>query len=75
MPFESNYTVNKAIYEVISTLSTVVDTLELRTMKELFLVAVSGLLLWLVYSAVELRTCLLFVYCEETNEPNEPLDA
>ena len=72
MPFESNYTVNKAMYEVIST---VVDTLELRTMKELFLVAVSGLLLWLVYSAVELRTCLLFVYCEKTNEPNEPLDA
>ena len=30
MPFESNYTVNKAMYEVIST---VVDTLELRTMK------------------------------------------
>ena len=72
MPFESNYTVNKAMYEVIST---VVDILELRTMKELFLVAVSGLLLWLVYSAVELRTCLLFVYCEKTNEPNEPLDA
>ena len=72
MPFESNYTVNKAMYEVIST---VVDILELRTMKELFLVAVSGLLLWLVYSAVELTTCLLFVYCEETNEPNEPLDA
>ena len=21
------------------------------------------------------RTCLLFVYCEETNEQNEPLDA
>ena len=72
MPFDSNYTVNKAIYEVIST---VVDTLELRTMKELFLVAVSGLLLRLVYSAVELRSCLLFVYCEKTNEPNEPLDA
>ena len=46
MPFESNYTVNKAMYEVISM---VVDTLELRTMKEVFLVAVSGLLLWLVY--------------------------
>ena len=43
-------------------------------MKELFLVAVSELLLWLVYSAVELRTCLLFVYCEKTTEPNEPLD-
>ena len=46
MPFKNNYTVNRAMYEVISR---VVDTLELRTMKELFLVAVSGLLLWLVY--------------------------
>ena len=72
MPFGSNYTVNRAMYEVISR---VVDTLELRTMKGLFLVAVSGLLLWLFYSAVELRTCSLFVYCEKTNEPNEPLDA
>ena len=72
MPFESNYTVNKAMYEAIST---VVDTLELRTMKEVFLVAISGLLLWLVYSAVELRSCLLFVCCEKTNEQNEPLDA
>ena len=33
MPFESNYTVNKAMYEVIST---VVDILVLRTMKEVF---------------------------------------
>ena len=67
MPFGSDYTGNRGHQYGCGQ--------KLRTMKELFLVAVSGLLLWLVYSAVELRTCLLFVYCEKTNEPNEPLDA
>ena len=48
------------MYEVIST---AVDTIENDELRELFLVAVSGLLLWLVLLVVE----DLFVYCEETN--------
>ena len=75
MPFGSNYTVNRAMYEVISR---VVDTLELIKNDEGVIFGGRQRafnLLWLVYSAVELRTCLLFVYCEKTNEPNEPLDA
>ena len=68
MPFGSKYTVNRAMYEFIST---VVDTLELRTMKGVIFGgrqrAFRFTRMW--------RTCLLFVYCEETNEQNEPLDA
>ena len=56
------------MYEFIST---VVDTLELRTMKGVIFGgrqrAFRFTRMW--------RTCLLFVYCEETNEQNEPLDA
>ena len=53
------------------------DTQELRTMKAvIFSVAVGGLLLWLVLlRAVADLLSLLFVYYEETTEPNEPLDA
>ena len=56
------------MYEFIST---VVDTLELRTMKGV----IFGGRQWAFRFTRMWRTCLLFVYCEETNEPNEPLDA
>ena len=83
MPFEGrSYTVNRAMYEVIS--YGCGYTGNTKDEAVIFSVAVSGLLLWLVLlrrfraSATQAKqrwTYLLFVYCEETTEPNEPLDA
>ena len=59
------------MYEVIST---AVDTIE-NDEGSYFWWPSAGFCCGSFYSAVELRTCLLFVYCDETNEPNEPFDA
>ena len=62
MPFGSDYTENRAMYEIIRL------WIQLKTMKGLIF---GGQRAFVV--ARFTRTCLLFVYCEETNEPDEPL--
>ena len=62
------------MYEVIST---AVDTIENDETDEGSLLIFGGRQRAFVVARFtrQWRTCLLFVYCEETNEPNEPLDA
>ena len=62
------------MYEVIST---AVDTIENDETDEGSLLIFGGRQRAFVVARFtrQWRTCLLFVYCEETNEQNEPLEA
>ena len=62
------------MYEVIST---AVDTIENDETDEGSLLIFGGRqrAFVVVRFTRQWRTCLLFVYCEETNKPNEPLEA
>ena len=70
MPFGSDYTGIRAMYEVIST---AVDTIENDELRELFLVAASGLLLWLVLLGSGGLVCCLYTAKKQMSQTNRSM--